>query len=241
MINGNLPEYYKKLKEVKEIEEQKKRYEDWKKRYDKRRKEALDVGLGRDEDNIARYNEIMKEVRKIENENPDIYNNRKQMREIEEKLARNKEEIASKEKEEDALAQEANNTMKELFSQKESALTTNIKKQNALQKFMGGILNRISGKSRFEKNVIQPLKNDLKNFKEKTLPGFIENANKIAKSTLKESKLSKSVLTLIQISRKAQTKFLNDAKTKIVGKTNTINQKIEEKNQPKKETAEMEI
>ena len=228
-------EDYARKQKFEKFKKESQEYKDWKKEYDIKLEDARVIGSKGTKTAIEQYRKRMQELKKFEEEKSPLYKNSVEMQKLKEELEKSKRDIIDIEKKEQNLRKEAMEAIEKADNQKETALTKRVKPQNALQKFIGGFLNKFGGKQKFEKNVLEPLKANLKTFKEETVPGFTASA----KAVVGDTKLGKSIMTLIDESRKAKIEALNRVKGKIIGKSHTVSKKIEQINNKNIEEKEM--
>lgn len=224
----------KEIKEIKKTDH----YKKWKKYYDSKVKEAKVIGKS---GNVEEYMKALDEIRRIEKMSPtyEKENNVKSI--VNGDLKKIWEEDKKIENEQADLKEEAKQAVERATGEKETALT-NIKKQNIFQRFIGKMTNQFRKGKKFEKNVINVLKDDLETFINTTVPNFREAAGGIVKkSTQKVHDLGITVIdksvngisALIQMGIDAKNDIMKDIKDKVEGKSNDLRGKIEQLNQNK--------
>lgn len=182
---GRMAELKKEIADGKKTEQ----YESWKKTYEvyvKDAKAAKEIAKTGKAEDMNVYYEKLNEVRRMEKENP-IYaklQEQKQGRAYLEKASELLKENETKQKE---LKEKANETIKLAMEDKTTALAK-VEKQNIFQKMIGAIYNRFGGGKRFEKYVLNPLKENLAKFKEVVVPSFIEKSSDIVGEKVNEDK-----------------------------------------------------
>lgn len=170
-----------------------KQYKKWKETYEVYVKDAKaaqkNAKSGKAED-MNLYYEKLNEVRRMEKENP-IYSKLQEQKQGRAYLEKASELLKENEEKQKELKEKANETIKLAMEDKTTALAK-VEKQNIFQKMIGAIYNRFGGGKRFEKYVMNPLKDNLAKFKEVVVPSFIEKSSDIVGEKVNEDKSLKN-------------------------------------------------
>jgi len=186
---GRMAELKKEIADGKKTQQ----YERWKKTYEvyvKDAKAAKEIAKTGKAEDMNVYYEKINEVRRMEKENP-IYSKLQEQKQGRAYLEKASELLKENEVKQKELKEKANETIKLAMEDKTTALAK-VKKENIFQKMIGAIYNRFGGGKRFEKYVLNPLKENLAKFKEEVIPSFIEKSSDIVGEKVNEYKSLKT-------------------------------------------------
>ena len=210
-----------KMVELKnEVNEQKKtkEYKRWKEMYDIYKK---DLDKAEKTGDKEKYEEKVENLKAIYKDCP-INDKLKELQQAKKELNVYDKSLKEKENEQKDLKKDAKDAIEKAMGEKTTALSK-VEKQSFIKKFIGSLINKISGTRKFAKDVMKPMEKNLSKLINETIPNFVGNVGNDAKNLKDQTRTT--ILNVIEKGKEKKNNIIRGVAEKI----NAANEKTQEK------------